>query len=127
MEKPLPPHIDCQVEEALRQCRLIVKGHRYFLVDPLVNAWHRADNGWPDHLQVFSQLVDGTMQTLKSTEGLQPLLRDIEQYVVLFLQTLKANEARTILDINPDIKKFSKARRLVDLVNENSPSPDRLS
>src|SRR5262249_10889325 len=62
---------------------------------------------------IVSQTIDGSMETFRSTEGLRPLLRDIEQYVLFFLQVLKSNEARTILDINPDIERFSKAKRLV--------------
>jgi hypothetical protein len=68
--------------------------------------------------RIVSQRIDGTMDTFRSTEGLRPLLREIERYVLLFLDVLKTNEDKTILAINPDIAKFTKAKRLADLVYE---------
>jgi hypothetical protein len=67
--------------------------------------------------KVASQRIEGTLETFKSTEGLEQLFVRVEEYVLLFLTLTRDNKTKSALRPNPELQKFSTARSLGDLVN----------
>ena len=53
--------------------------------------------------KIFSQRIEGTLETFKSTESLEALLARIEEYILLFLTLVKQNADKTTLKLSASL------------------------